>query len=289
MGAAYQKLVDYDLLSHRAVGDLLADAPWRAEARSISSKSPAATRACRSASCRGRQVRHYHGIDLSEPALELAAANLKGLRFRVDLDHRDFVDAMARTARSRPTSPGAACRSTTSTPVHKRRLLTAIRKATRRFLMIYEPARADGEDRNAYLERFVTINKPIWTALTPEEWAQIEHHVRTSRPAGDRGRCGWNSVARRVSPMRAKSLSIRPTSIGCSATTSPERTAPLSAELAFDGLAVAPDLDQPAPALLAGDAQQALGRVDVDAIDGNDPSPRRKPTRCGGRAVGDVG
>jgi hypothetical protein len=26
----------------------------------------------------GTQVRHYHGIDLSQPALELAAANLAG-------------------------------------------------------------------------------------------------------------------------------------------------------------------------------------------------------------------
>jgi hypothetical protein len=29
----------------------------------------------------GTQVRHYHGIDLSQPALELAATNLAGLPF----------------------------------------------------------------------------------------------------------------------------------------------------------------------------------------------------------------
>jgi len=44
----------------------------------------------------GTQVRHYHGIDLSQPALELAATNLAGLPFEVDLDHRDFVEAMMR-------------------------------------------------------------------------------------------------------------------------------------------------------------------------------------------------
>ena len=44
----------------------------------------------------GTKVRHYHGIDLSEPALELAAANLAAMPFQVDLDHRDFVEAMMR-------------------------------------------------------------------------------------------------------------------------------------------------------------------------------------------------
>src|SRR5262245_16605645 len=39
---------------------------------------------------------HYHGIDLSEPALELAANNLKDMPFEVELDHRDFVEAMKR-------------------------------------------------------------------------------------------------------------------------------------------------------------------------------------------------
>ena len=43
----------------------------------------------------GTKVNHYHCIDLSEPALELAAKNLKGV-FAVELDHRDFVEALER-------------------------------------------------------------------------------------------------------------------------------------------------------------------------------------------------
>ena len=38
----------------------------------------------------GTEVNHYHRIDLSEPALELAAKNLKCVPFAVELDHRDF-------------------------------------------------------------------------------------------------------------------------------------------------------------------------------------------------------
>ena len=52
----------------------------------------------------GTKVRHYHGIDLSEPALELAAKNLDGLPFAVELDHRDFVEALTQAPRARRCS-----------------------------------------------------------------------------------------------------------------------------------------------------------------------------------------
>jgi len=58
----------------------------------------------------GTKVRYYHGVDLSEPALELAAKNLAGVPFEVELDHRDFVTALTRRPRKR-TPPGAASRS----------------------------------------------------------------------------------------------------------------------------------------------------------------------------------
>ena len=34
---------------------------------------------------RGTKIRHYHGVDLSEPALELAAKNLEHMPFEVEL------------------------------------------------------------------------------------------------------------------------------------------------------------------------------------------------------------
>jgi hypothetical protein len=206
---SYQKLVDYDLLSHRAVGDLLGVALAREAPFDFLDI------ACGDAGMPKRilprtAVRHYHGVDLSEPALELAAANLKGLRFRVDLDHRDFVEAMAR----RPEAADIAwCGLSIHhlDTVHKRRLLAALRKATRRFLMIYEPARADGEDRNAYLDRFVATNKPAWTMLTPEEWGQIEHHVRTS----DLPETGpvWLELGREAGFAHAQQVFVDPTNL----------------------------------------------------------------------------
>jgi 2-polyprenyl-3-methyl-5-hydroxy-6-metoxy-1,4-benzoquinol methylase len=103
--ATYRKLITSNDLSHREVGAILHDTLNQAFA------SPFAFLdiACGDASMmktalRGTKVRHYHGIDLSQPALELAAANLARSPFEVDLDHRDFVDAMMR----RPEHAGAA-------------------------------------------------------------------------------------------------------------------------------------------------------------------------------------
>jgi len=63
----------------------------------------------------GTEVNHYHRIDLSEPALELAAKNLKCVPFAVELDHRDFVEALE-GGPSPPMRRGAGFPSTTSPP-----------------------------------------------------------------------------------------------------------------------------------------------------------------------------
>jgi Methyltransferase domain len=178
--ATYQKLVDSDRLSHAAIGQLLG------RALKGSFKQPFAVLdiACGDASLMRRvlpqtAVRHYHGIDLAEPALELAAKNLATMTFTVDFDHRDFVEAM--NDRPEPADASWCSLSIHHLPTDdKLRLLKAIRRATSSFLMIYEPTRLDHEDRNAYLDRFERINRPLWTMLTPQEWGQIDHHVRTA-------------------------------------------------------------------------------------------------------------
>ena len=176
--ATYQKLVDTDALAHKEVGRILHGA-----LQSIAKPFAFLDTACGDAgqmkqALTGTKVGHYHGIDLSEPALELAAKNLASVPFEVEFDHRDFVTALTR----RPESADAAwC----GLSIHhlstngKRSLLNAIRGATSDFLMIYEPSLADGETREAYLERFRRVNRPAWTFLSDDEWAQIDHHVTT--------------------------------------------------------------------------------------------------------------
>jgi hypothetical protein len=174
----YQKLVDTDALSHREVGALLhrtlggLDAPFAFLdiACGDAGQMPAAIG--------GSAIRHYHGIDLSAPALALAAKNLEGASYEIELDHCDFVEALTR----RPEPADAAwC----GLSIHhldtdgKRALLEAIRGSTSKFLMIYEPTLADGEDRAGYLDRFARVNKPAWPFFSEEEWQQIDHHVTT--------------------------------------------------------------------------------------------------------------
>jgi hypothetical protein len=179
--ATYGKLVKSDCLAQREVSRILRAALDEA----FPSPFTFLDIACGDASMmkealRGTRVRHYHGIDLSQPALELAAANLADMLFAVDLDHRDFVDAMLR----RPERADAAwC----SLSIHhlatddKLRLMQAIRGAVgaRGMFLLYEPTRRAGEDRPAFLDRFVRTNQPLWSVLTPAEWEQIRQHVTT--------------------------------------------------------------------------------------------------------------
>jgi SAM-dependent methyltransferase len=162
------------------------------------------------AALRATQVRHYHGIDLSQAALELAAANLARVPFEVDLDHRDFVEAMLR----RPQHADAAwC----SLSIHhlatddKLRLMTAIRRATgpRGIFLLYEPTRRAGEDRAAYLDRFMRTNKPLWSVLTPGEWDQIWNHVSTSDFPETTD--VWSALGREAGFREARQVFVDPT------------------------------------------------------------------------------
>jgi SAM-dependent methyltransferase len=179
--ATYRKLITSNYLSHREVGGILHNTLNEIFASPFGFLDIA----CGDASMmktalRGTKVRHYHGIDLSQPALELAAANLAGAPFEVDLDHRDFVEAMMRR---REHADAAWC----SLSIHhlstadKLRLMQAIREATgtRGIFLLYEPTRRDDEDRALFLERFLRTNKPLWTALTPPDWDQLWRHVTT--------------------------------------------------------------------------------------------------------------
>jgi ubiquinone/menaquinone biosynthesis C-methylase UbiE len=206
----YQKLVDADCLAHREVAALVHD--------TLTGTFPAPFTfldiACGDASMmrtalRGTKVRHYHGIDLSQPALELAAANLVDMPFEVDLDHRDFVEGMMR----RPEHADAAwC----GLSIHhlstdeKLRLMTAIRGAVgaQGLFLLYEPTRHDGEDRDAFLARFREASKRLWTVLSPEEWNQVWHHIETCD--FPETVTGWRELGRKAGFARAESEFVDP-------------------------------------------------------------------------------
>lgn len=204
---AYQKLVDSDVLSHRAAGAILHDALAR-----VPKPFTFVDIACGDASLtkralQGTKVSHYHGIDLSEPAIELAEKMLDGALYEVDLDHEDFVEALEK----RPEPADVAwC----GLSIHhlvtedKLKLLKAIRGATSIALLIYEPSRRDGEDRETWLRRFLAAQEPTWTTLTPEERGQIVHHIETSDLPETAS--GWIDLGRQAGFARATQLFVDP-------------------------------------------------------------------------------
>jgi hypothetical protein len=207
--ATYQKLVDADALSHAAAATILHATLAEEFPRPFSLLDIACGDASEMArALPGTKIRHYHGIDLSEPALELAAKNLQDMPFAVELDQGDFVEAVTK----RPEPADAAWCSLSIhhlDPAGKLRLLRALHASTRKFLMIYEPVRFDRETREQYLERFERVNEPAWTMLNPEEWAQIDHHVTTS-DYPETAAC-WLELGREAGFARATELYADPT------------------------------------------------------------------------------
>jgi SAM-dependent methyltransferase len=133
------------------------------------------------AALQGTAVIHYHGIDLSAPALALARQTVAALPCPVELEQGDFVAAM----RARPEPADVVWIGLSlhhlQTP-DKQVLMREVRSAvgaSGRFI-IYEPTRHKGESRPAFLDRFELAYYSAWTALTPDEWAAILAHVRTA-------------------------------------------------------------------------------------------------------------
>ncbi|MGH6865332.1 MAG: methyltransferase domain-containing protein [Methyloceanibacter sp.] len=102
--ATYQKLVDSDSLCHREGGRCLRDALLRIDEPFNFIDIACGDAGQKKQALKDTKVRHYHGVDLSESALELAAKNLAGVPFAVDLDQSDFVEALTK----RPEPAAAA-------------------------------------------------------------------------------------------------------------------------------------------------------------------------------------
>ena len=178
----YSKVVDSDYLSHQAVQAVL----HRELVTDVSRPFVFLDLACGDArltvaALQDTRVIHYHGIDLSAPALAMARQTVETLACPAELEQEDFVTAM----RDRPEPAdvvwiGLALHHL-QTP-DKGVLMREVRATAGdggRFLF-YEPVCHEGENRPAYLDRFEHINHSGWAALTPDEWAAMLAHVRAA-------------------------------------------------------------------------------------------------------------
>ena len=126
----------------------------------------------------GTTVAHYHGVDLSRPALKLAAISVEALHCPALLDQRDFVTAMA--DRPEPADTVWICLSLHH--LQSADKLVIIQEARGILgdsgqMLLYEPTCRDSESRECYLERFAATTQRLWTALSPQEWSTIVDHV----------------------------------------------------------------------------------------------------------------
>ena len=160
---------------------------------------------------KGTRVAHYHGIDLSQAALDLASKALETLGCSVTLEHCDFVAAL----RDRPEPVDVAW---ISLSLHhllapaKLSLMREIRSLVgdRGLFLIYENATPDGEDRDAYLLRWER-HYQLCTALTPEEYEGMRGHVRAYDFPETNSR--WHSLGREAGFGCVRELFVAPTDL----------------------------------------------------------------------------
>lgn len=128
----------------------------------------------------GTRIAHYHGVDLSSPALDLAARSLDDLGCEVELEHGDFIDAV----NNRPEAADVVWFGLSLHHLPRPEKLDLMR-AIRRMIgpdglfMVYEPTSLDGEDRATYVARFERNARAGFDIFTPDELEAVIEHVRT--------------------------------------------------------------------------------------------------------------
>jgi SAM-dependent methyltransferase len=157
----------------------------------------------------GTTVSAYHGIDLSEPGLERAAATLAAtLPCPVTLEHRDFVAALADETITTDIAWIGLSLHHLRKP-QKEDLMRHVRRAVGGGgrLLVYENASPIEESREAWLERW-DAQRPDWTAFSDAEWESINHHVHAcDHPETD---AAWLALGRAAGFAAARCLYASP-------------------------------------------------------------------------------
>ena len=178
--AIYEKFIEHDYLATKDVSRCLHGILARDMARPFRFLDLACGDAKGIvAALKGTQVSHYHGVDLAQPALDMAKANVDTLACQTELEHADFVEAI----RDRPEPADVVWIGLSlhhlKTP-DKGALMREIRDMidSNGLFLIYEPTKEEGEIREEFLDRFERITRPLWPAFTDDEWAAVQAHVR---------------------------------------------------------------------------------------------------------------
>jgi SAM-dependent methyltransferase len=159
----------------------------------------------------GTAITHYHGIDLSAVALDLARDVLPVLDCPVTLQHADYVEALGRWSAPVDVVWIGLSLHHLRTP-EKLEVLRAIRSLLPPdgHLLLYEDASPDGEDREGWLRRW-DAQQPSWTAYSLEEWETITAHVHAADYPETVSR--WRSLAEEAGFAAAREVFVAPSDL----------------------------------------------------------------------------
>lgn len=176
--AIYRKMVDNNYMFHREAYGRLRQLLLEEVAPGFCFLDIACGDASASITAlRDTPIGHYHGIDLSRPALDLARQALAPLACPVTLDERDFHDVLMSEAEAADVVWIGLSLHHFQEP-EKLQLMRAIRGALAEdgVLAVFENAGPDGETRDAWMERW-DAQRPYWTAYDDAEWEAVVTHV----------------------------------------------------------------------------------------------------------------
>ncbi|MCP4192843.1 MAG: class I SAM-dependent methyltransferase [Planctomycetaceae bacterium] len=127
-------------------------------------------------------VHHYHGIDLSEAALNKADSQLAAWRGRTQFTCGDINTFLSEAATESCSIILMSYSLHHLSSEQKRQVLHSAHRVLRQdgHLLWIDLFRQDQEDRDTYLRRLCNHIRTDWTALTPEQNRQAVDHVNAS-------------------------------------------------------------------------------------------------------------
>ncbi len=159
----------------------------------------------------GTTIAHYHGIDFSGAALELAGKALTELNCTVKFEQRDFLEALAGVVEQVDVAwIGLSLHHLQG--MEKLAFMRTIRNvlAPGGLFLIYENTSPDGEDRENWLRRW-DLQKPFWTAYSEDEWNAMAAHVHAADyPETD---ATWHTLGREAGFASAREVFAAPTDL----------------------------------------------------------------------------
>ncbi|TIS85260.1 class I SAM-dependent methyltransferase, partial [Mesorhizobium sp.] len=161
---------------------------------------------------KGLRLAQYCGIDLSQPALDLAGKALDTLGCPYDLKQCDFVTELRSWSDPIDVAWIGISLHHLRAPA-KLALMAEIRRIVgdTGLFLIYEPASPDSEDRDAWLNRWEHDNRLSWTALSTDEWDAMMTHVRAADFPETTSQ--WQSLGREAGFSRVREVFVAPTDL----------------------------------------------------------------------------